>query len=497
MDFTAQLSSEWYAWHDARVADLATPFGWLSLVGIKWVQHGQSLRCWDVPGEFSREGEWMRFRIDEGQTVGLTADAIDALTDNPDSPLVVSQQDNAFTARVSDGQSLHWLVYGHYQVELINRGGYMALRLRDSKAELLQRFIDVPTFPLSESWVTVGHYTPFDSPQRRDIACATPGLDLTEDFPGTLTFALAGAQYRVVASGTVDSGLYINFFDYTSGDTTPAWRRLDVGVPDAHGEVIVDFNRTVLYPFAFTPFATCPAPLPENFLPLAVEAGERKPAQTLKESGINTPILLVRTGGEEFYTQSVEHLRELGIDVTAVDATGGEILPPLTGYAALVVVGYDVAGSGGVTTGVVELMAEAVAASLPVVAIGNAAGALSEIDEPDTDESSIDALSITEPSAHTPTMKSGGFLVGNLDESQNVRTSPVYDVTVSKEIAGDSLFASIVTYDDSGTCYIPVRDLAAKLREESNPSSDSITWSTHTTWQDLIERFARLVHSNF
>jgi uncharacterized protein (DUF1684 family) len=39
--------------------------------------------------------------------------------------------------------------------------------------------------------------------------------------------------------------------------------------------VEVDFNRAVNPPCAFTPYATCPLPPPENYLPLAVTAGEK------------------------------------------------------------------------------------------------------------------------------------------------------------------------------------------------------------------------------
>ena len=39
--------------------------------------------------------------------------------------------------------------------------------------------------------------------------------------------------------------------------------------------MLIDFNRAYNPPCAFTPFATCPLPPPENRLDLAVQAGER------------------------------------------------------------------------------------------------------------------------------------------------------------------------------------------------------------------------------
>jgi uncharacterized protein (DUF1684 family) len=43
--------------------------------------------------------------------------------------------------------------------------------------------------------------------------------------------------------------------------------------------VALDFNRATNLPCAYTNFATCPLPPPENRLSIAVEAGEQLPAQ--------------------------------------------------------------------------------------------------------------------------------------------------------------------------------------------------------------------------
>lgn len=514
MVLTAQLASEWHAWHDARAADLATRFGQLSITDIQWVQPGQSGRWFDLPGEFSFDGTWMHFKVDPGHSVGPTAASLE-VTDAPSSSLLAARHtaEGTFSARVSLNTGFNWLLSGDVVVELLNREGYVALRKRDSKAPLLSRFIDVPTFPLDKSWTVQGTFEAFDQPQSHRVGTATPGLDRTETFPGTVTFELGGQQHTLLASGSLSSGLYINFYDYTNGTTTPNWRRLDLGVPDQSGGVILDFNRTLVWPMAFTPYVACPAPVPQNLLPLKVEAGERKPAQTLGESGVNTPVLLVRTGGEIFYEKSLELLRHLGVDVTVADSTGGELLPPLTGYAGLVVVGYDTPEVTGVNEQVMELLSDATGASVPVVAIGNVATLLSS----------------QEKVAEHPwqaALESTDFSVARFDSEQQVSAGPVYDVTVNDVVARDRLFSQVVRYDEGGTSYIPVREIEPVLRKQhtrkkaeakGTGSTEPLTsatlegqvatnqgaehqgsepqWSTHATWQDLIERFARLVHS--
>ena len=518
MVLTAQLTSEWHAWHDARVADLATRFGALSITAIQWVQPGQSGRWFDLPGEFTFDGTWMHFKVDPGHTVGPTAASLE-VTDAPDSSLVSAThtKEDTFSARVSLNTGFNWLLCGDVVVELLNREGYVALRKRDSKAPLLSRFIDVPTFPLDRSWTVQGTFEAFDQPQAHRIGTATPGLDRTETFPGTVTFELGGHQHTLLASGSVSNGLYINFYDYTNGVTTPEWRRLNLGVPDQSGGVILDFNRTIVWPMAFTPYVACPAPVAQNMLPLSVEAGERKPAQTLSESGVNTPVLLVRTGGDIFYEKSLEHLRNLGVDVTIADSTTGELLPPLTGYAGLVVVGYDTPEVTEVNEQVLELLSDATGASVPVVAIGNVATLLSSQEK-------------AEEHPWQASLESTDFSVASLDSEQQVSAGPVYDVTVNDVVARDRLFSRVVRYDEGGTSYIPIREIEPVLRKQqtrkkaeaegtelTEPSTSAtlesqapggqdaegqaqgqapgLQWSTLATWQDLIERFARLVHS--
>ena len=70
--------------------------------------------------------------------------------------------------------------------------------------------------------------------------------------------------------------LFLVFADRTSGHGSyGAGRFLDVPRPDAQGRVAIDFNRSYNPPCAFTAFATCPLPPPENRLDLAIAAGEK------------------------------------------------------------------------------------------------------------------------------------------------------------------------------------------------------------------------------
>ena len=87
------------------------------------------------------------------------------------------------------------------------------------------------------------------------------------------------AQLKDLMQEALDQGegtLFLVFADRTSGHGSyGAGRFIDAPMPDAQGQLVVDFNRAYNPPCAFTPFATCPLPPPENRLDLRVEAGEK------------------------------------------------------------------------------------------------------------------------------------------------------------------------------------------------------------------------------
>ena len=103
------------------------------------------------------------------------------------------------------------------------------------------------------------------------------GMEEVYRLPGALAFEREGRGHRLEAfmeEGETD--LFIVFGDLTNrSETYPGGRYLYARPPDEAGRVVVDFNRAYNPPCVFTPFATCALPLPENRLPIRVEAGEK------------------------------------------------------------------------------------------------------------------------------------------------------------------------------------------------------------------------------
>ena len=99
-----------------------------------------------------------------------------------------------------------------------------------------------------------------------------------ETSPGAIVFTVDGKEYSIdpiLEQG--ESDYFIIFRDATAGkETYPAARYLYAAPPGPDGKIILDFNKAYNPPCAFTPYATCPLPPPQNKLPFRIEAGEKK-----------------------------------------------------------------------------------------------------------------------------------------------------------------------------------------------------------------------------
>jgi uncharacterized protein (DUF1684 family) len=96
--------------------------------------------------------------------------------------------------------------------------------------------------------------------------------------PGLLRFTAGGQSMTLEPYvGEPDDPIYFLIFrDRTSGETTyGAGRFLSADAVGEDGTTVLDFNLAYNPPCAFTPFATCPLPTPQNSLAVPIEAGEK------------------------------------------------------------------------------------------------------------------------------------------------------------------------------------------------------------------------------
>jgi len=250
----------WARWRATREAELAEEHGWLSLTGFAWLSAGPSAVP-GLPGLWWADDEGAHVRAQEGD--GLVTDV---------GPVL-----GTAVADVAESGSLLWVRHDARVVELLRRGGRLALRTRDPQAATRLAFEGVPTWDHDAEWVRPATFTPAHVPATVPVGTARADLVQRATVVGTVDVDIAGVRHRLsaVPSGP---GLALLFHDVTNGVASAPWRTVVTEAPDPEGNLVVDFNRAVNLPFAFTDHGTCPAPVSGNRIAVAVTAGEKRPS---------------------------------------------------------------------------------------------------------------------------------------------------------------------------------------------------------------------------
>jgi len=248
-------------WQAARHAELAGPESWLGLVGLFWLEAGSNSvgssadAAVRLPSGPERLGE---LRWTDGNILWLPADGA--------SIELASDQDGAPTA----------VDAGNLSFFIVDRDGRLAARVRDRDWATARPFAGVDCFPYDPSWRIVADWQPLVPPLTMEAPDASGELKRVE-VGQRAAFAVAGDRVELLPMSVGADGVFFVFRDRTSGPETYGAGRF-LKVPAAvDGRITLDFNFAFSPPCAFTPFATCPLPPPENWLPFAVPAGEKKP----------------------------------------------------------------------------------------------------------------------------------------------------------------------------------------------------------------------------
>jgi len=263
------------AWRASRKADLVKPDGWTTLIGLHWLEEGShyfgsdadnGIRLAMGPGHMGmieRKGDRIRFVPERGVALTLDGQPLEGgATLRSDANMA-----GASVLGFDEGQGL---------VTVIRRGDRYALRVRHAQAPTRTQFKGIQYWPGGEDWIVQGRY--IANAAGKKIAVGNI-IGTVEDVanPGAIEFVHGGQTYRLEALDDGAGGLFLVFADRTSGKGSyPAGRFLDAAAPDAQGHVLLDFNKAYNPPCAFTAYATCPLPPPENRLNLEVIAGEKQ-----------------------------------------------------------------------------------------------------------------------------------------------------------------------------------------------------------------------------
>lgn len=160
-------------------------------------------------------------------------------------------------------------------LELTAHGGQHALRVRDLSAPAGGALSGIPRFPLDPAWRIVAGWEPLDTPQGLQIDLVK-GLTSEIRLTHRAQFRLGDLPVTLLPTHWKAGKPMFVFRDATSGRETYGAARFLIG--DVQGkQIVLDFNTAFNPPCAFTEFAICPLPPPQNVLPVAIRAGERSP----------------------------------------------------------------------------------------------------------------------------------------------------------------------------------------------------------------------------
>lgn len=262
-------------WRMERIEGLKKPQGWLSLVGLHWL---------DMKSET--------------QTVGRAADNAIVLATGPDrlGELSYAHSLISFTPAKDSGVTVNYVVRngavelksdssrtpttlafdnGEATIQLIERGEKFALRVRDARAKTRSGFVGIENYAIDPSWRIEARFEPHADGKTIQIANVIGQLDPTPN-PGAVVFERDGKSYRLEAVDEGDGQLFLIFADRSNGKETYGAGRFLYADAAVDGKTVVDFNKAYNPPCAFNAYSTCPLPPPENRLDLSVTAGEKK-----------------------------------------------------------------------------------------------------------------------------------------------------------------------------------------------------------------------------
>ncbi len=270
------------AWRVEHTTELLKPDGWLSLVGLEWLQAGDNsvgsapdnkIRLATGPAHLAilhLEGETVTLNPPPG---GFPPDFLVAGAAAKTQPLRAEPNKDKVSPR---------LTVGTLNMYVIRREARFALRIKDAHSPAIVGFQGLKLYPEDNSYRVTAKWIPY-VPAKTITLATLVGTNYDQPVPGVAEFVLAGKTFRLepVLEDPAVAKLFFILRDTTSTTTTyGACRFLYTGFPtnglDKPGELVLDFNRLENPPCAYTPFSTCPLPPAGNRLPIALPVGEQR-----------------------------------------------------------------------------------------------------------------------------------------------------------------------------------------------------------------------------
>ncbi|GLQ53322.1 DUF1684 domain-containing protein [Devosia nitrariae] len=257
----SEYAADHAEWRSRRLAALKAPDGWLNIIAREWLSEG-TVAVGSAPDND------IVLPVGPARIGTLTQDARGAVTYTPaeGGPPVVLELSKYAPPRFTAGSLL---------LEVTTLNGENALRVRDTASRKGDELEPLEYFPLDPSWRVLAEWVKLDAP--KELTIDTSKSISTEVVAShKAVFTRNGVTYELLAiHGTPERPQFV-FRDQTAKDHTYAACRFVFGEDLTEKSIVLDFNKAINPPCAFTEFAVCPLPPVGNVLPIRIEAGEKR-----------------------------------------------------------------------------------------------------------------------------------------------------------------------------------------------------------------------------
>ncbi|MDW6024335.1 DUF1684 domain-containing protein [Mesorhizobium sp. BAC0120] len=245
-------------WRAERLARLKAEDGWLNIIGRWWLEPGS------VTVGSSQDNDIV-LPVGPAHLGQLTQTSAGEVS-------FVPAAGGAPTRLTLDKKPVRFVV-GRLLMEVTTLAGQNALRIRDRESSAPANFAGIDYFPIDPAWRFVADWLTLEQPVVTTVDTMI-GIPTEVTITHKAAFTRDGVRYELLPThGTPEAPQFV-IRDLTSGkETYPASRFLfgeDIG-PDT---IVLDFNKAINPPCAFTDHAVCPLPPPQNVLPVRIAAGE-------------------------------------------------------------------------------------------------------------------------------------------------------------------------------------------------------------------------------
>ncbi|HEY0033511.1 MAG TPA: DUF1684 domain-containing protein [Devosia sp.] len=260
-NYLAELES----WKTRRLAALKGPDGWLNIIGRFWLETGTV-----TVGTAAHND--LVLSTGPAHVGSITQDDTGGVTFAPaggGEPLVL-KPDKKHPPRFTVENLL---------LEVTTLNGKNALRIRDTTSTAPAELEDISYFHADPAWRIEAQWVPLETPKGMTVD-TSKSIPTDVEATHKAVFTIDGQPFELFAThGTPQSPQFV-IRDLTSRDSTYPASRFVFGEDVTENTIVLDFNKAINPPCAFTEHAVCPLPPPENVLPVRIEAGEKRLANS-------------------------------------------------------------------------------------------------------------------------------------------------------------------------------------------------------------------------